>query len=235
MKKILILITLFVAQLVQAQGNTLFFNKADAFFKTYVSNGRVHYDKIKADSSSLNELIDMMAVAKVSKSNTKDFQAFYINAYNLSVIKGIVDKYPTKSPLNIGGFFDNLNYTIAGKKVSLNGIEKGILFKAFPNEARFHFVLVCAGLGCPPIIAKAYKPATLEAQLTKQTKLALNDPNFIRVDGKKTKISQIFEWYAKDFKSAGGVSKFINKYRTTKLPEGSKLSFYTYDWALNKA
>ncbi|WP_010520675.1 DUF547 domain-containing protein [Aquimarina agarivorans] len=235
MKKISILIVFFITSLGFAQNNTAFFEKADAFFKAYVTNGRVHYDKIKADSTTLNELLAMIAGAKVSKANKNDFQAFYINAYNISVIKGIVDKYPTKSPLNIGGFFDNKNYTVAGQKVSLNGIEKGILFKAYPNEARFHFVLVCAGLGCPPIISKAYKASTLEAQLTKQTKLALNDPNFIRVDGKKTKISQIFEWYAKDFKVHGSVKEFINKYRDTKLPEDTKLSFYTYDWALNKA
>ena len=92
---------------------------------------------------------------------------------------------------------------------------------------------MCAGLGCPPIINKAYKPATLESQLQKQTVLAMDNPKFIRVNGSKVKISQIFEWYKKDFTQFGSLVEFINKYKTVKLPAKSKTSFYTYDWALN--
>ena len=51
----------------------------------------------------------------------------------------------------------------------------------------------------------------------------------------KVAISKIFDWYADDFKSAGGALAFINQYRTSKLPEGTKVSFQTYSWKLNAA
>ena len=78
-------------------------------------------------------------------------------------------------------------------------------------------------------------PSTLDAQLQEQTKMALNNPDFIRVDNNKVKVSQIFEWYAKDFKQNGqDLVGFINTYRTKKLPEKSKVSYYPYDWTLNE-
>ncbi|PKV48160.1 uncharacterized protein DUF547 [Aquimarina sp. MAR_2010_214] len=234
MKKITILLVLLSIQFGFSQSSTAFFTKADDFFKTYVSNGRIHYKSIKKDPSSLEELLKIAANVKVTTSDVKTYQAFYINAYNLAVIKGIVDKYPTKSPLDIKGFFDKTTYTLGGKKTTLNDLENKILRKKFPNEARFHFVLVCAGLGCPPIIPSAYKPSTLEAQLQRQTVKALNNPNFIKVKGNKVQLSQIFEWYKVDFTQNGSEVDFVNKFRKEKIPTNAKVSYYSYDWSLNQ-
>ncbi|MEM7381766.1 MAG: DUF547 domain-containing protein [Bacteroidota bacterium] len=122
----------------------------------------------------------------------------------------------------------------SGTSTTLNDLENKLLRAKFPKEPRFHFVLVCAGLGCPPIISQAYLPNTLDAQLQTQTKKALNDPNFIRVNKNKVKISQIFEWYNEDFVQDGNnLVSFINTYKEDKLPEKAKVSYYTYDWTLN--
>ncbi len=234
MKKITILLVLLSIQFGFSQSSTVFFTKADSFFKTYVSNGRVNYKNIKKAPSSLEELLKIAANVNVTKNDVKTYQAFYINAYNLAVIKGIVDKYPTKSPLDIKGFFDKTTYVLGGKKTTLNDLENKILRKNFPKEARFHFVLVCAGLGCPPIIPSAYKPSTLEDQLQRQTVKALNNPNFIKVKGNKVQLSQIFEWYKVDFTQDGSEVDFVNKFRKEKIPAKAKVSYYSYDWSLNQ-
>lgn len=217
-----------------AQTTAEFIKKSDAFFNTYVTNGKVAYAAIKKSPEALNELIAMAKDISVDKADAIDYQAFWINGYNLSVIKGIVENYPLKSPLDIAGFFDKTKYEIGGTSITLNDIEHELLRKNFPKEARFHFVLVCGGLGCPPIINCAYLPSTLDAQLEEQTKLAINDPKFIQVNKNKVKISQIFEWYKGDFEQDGKVVDFINKYKSEKLPEKAKVSYYTYDWTLNE-
>ncbi|MDE0598941.1 MAG: DUF547 domain-containing protein, partial [Dokdonia donghaensis] len=201
--------------------------------KEYIKNGRVDYAAVQSNPESLDKLLAVAQTIKVSKTDAKTYQAFWINAYNLSVIKGVVAKYPVKQPLSIKGFFDKQKHAVGGSSITLNDIENKKLRAVFPDEARFHFVLVCAGLGCPPIINEAYIPSKLEAQLQRQTKLALNNPSFIRVKGKKVQISQIFEWYNGDFTRSGSVLDFINKYRGTKLDIDSKLSYYPYDWTLN--
>jgi len=217
-----------------AQSTTDFFSKTDTFLKTHVSNGRVNYKAIKKDVSQLEALLNMAGKISVTKENAAEYQAFWINGYNLLVIKGIVENYPLNSPLDVAGFFDKTKHAIGGENITLNDIENKLLRGNFLSEPRFHFVLVCAGLGCPPIIDAAYKPETLDSQLEIQTKKALNDPNFIRVDKNKVKVSQIFEWYKVDFEQDGNVVDFINKYKSEKLPEKAKVSYYPYDWTLNE-
>ena len=218
-----------------AQDLNGFFNSADSFFKTNVVNGKVKYADIKGNPEALNTILESAKGISVSESDATTYQAFWINAYNLLVIDGIVKNYPLKSPLDVVGFFDKTKHKIGGKSVTLNGIENDLLRAKFSSEARFHFVLVCAGLGCPPIINKGYRPNTLDSQLQKQTILALNNANFIKVNENKVKISQLFEWYKGDFEQKGTTLDFINTYRKEKLPENAKLSYYPYDWSLNEA
>ena len=94
-------------------------------------------------------------------------------------------------------------------------------------------MLVCAGLGCPPIINEAYTPAKLKSQLQRQTTIAVNNPNFIKVNGNKVQISQIFEWYKEDFVRKGTEIDFLNIYRKEPISSDAKLSYYLYDWTLN--
>ncbi len=235
-KNISLVIVLFLtAAFAFAQSTSDFFSKSDAFFKANVKNGRVTYKAIKDNPTALNELLEMAKGISVSKDKANEYQAFWINGYNLLVIDGIVKNYPIKSPLDKPGFFDGHKNEIGGTKITLNDIENKLLRKNFPKEPRFHFVLVCGGLGCPPIINEAYTPAKLDSQLETQTKLAINDPNFIRVTKNKVKVSQIFEWYPGDFKQDGKkLVDFINQYKAEKLPEKAKVSYYLYDWTLNE-
>ncbi len=234
MKRIATLITLLLVAVSYGQSVDTFVNKADTFFNTYIKNGRVDYKTIKSNPETLNELVTLAKGVRVSKSNVKEYQAFWINAYNITVIKGIVEKYPVKGPLKIGGFFDKTTHEIGGVKTTLNDLENKLLRKVFPKEARFHFVLVCAGLGCPPIINEAYTPAKLEAQLQRQTTIALNNPNFIKVKGNKVQLSQIFEWYKGDFTQNGSEIDYINKFRKETIPSKARVSYYPYDWTLNQ-
>ena len=169
-------------------------------------------------------------------NDEKTTKAFFINAYNILMIHAIVEKYPVKSPMDIAGVFDKTKYAIAGTMLTLNDIENKMI-RAKYNDARIHFVLVCGANGCPPITDFAYTPEKLDQQLDQQTKLAINNPNFIKVNvkSKKVELSQIFEWYKEDFiMDKSSYIDFINKFRTEPIPSNFKVAFYTYDWSLNK-
>lgn len=234
MKNLFTIFLVSVCIVVQSQQTDSYFEQTNTFLKENVKNGRVDYSAIKANPSPLKDLISQAKAITVSKTDAKTYQAFWINTYNLLVIDGIVENYPLQSPLDVPGFFDRNKHEVGGENITLNDIENKLLRANFPEEPRFHFVLVCAGLGCPPIIASAYMPDTLDTQLEQQTVKALNDPDFIRVKNNKVGVSQIFEWYKSDFEQHGGFVDFINMYRKSKLPEKSKISFYPYDWTLNE-
>ncbi len=218
----------------KAQDLSTFFQESDRFSGQYVSNGLVDYKAIAQKPETLDALLKLAKNIKVSPSQKAKYQAFWINTYNLAVIKGIINHYPVSSPLKVNGFFDTITYEVGGKNITLNDIENKQLRAQFPEEARFHFVLVCAGLGCPPIIDQAYLPDTLESQLQTQTQLALNDTEFIRTKGKRVQLSQIFEWYREDFVRNGTVIQYINRFRKNPIPEKTRVSYYPYDWTLNQ-
>ena len=231
-----VLIFLLVSQWAISQSVEEFFSQSDAFFKQYVKDGLVDYKSLKENPAQLKDLLELAKDLEVKEATPNQYQAFWINGYNLHVIDGIVANYPVKSPLDIAGFFDKTTREIGGKEITLNDIENKLLRGKFPKEARFHFVLVCAGLGCPPIINQAYLPDSLETQLQTQTTVALNNPSFIRMKGKRVLLSQIFEWYKVDF-TQDGTSEidFLNEFRKEQLPSTTKIGYYPYDWTLNES
>ncbi|MCZ6593410.1 MAG: DUF547 domain-containing protein [Bacteroidetes bacterium] len=236
MKKLFILTFLFVAFSVSeghSQTVQSFFDEADAIFKSYVSDGKVDYAAIKNNPDKLNSVLETAKHISVSINDPKIYQAFWINAYNLSVIKGIVDNYPLKSPLDKKGFFDKTKYDLGSTSITLNDIENRKLRAQF-DDARFHFVLVCGAMGCPPIIGKAYTASNLENLLEQQTINALNDNTFIKVTEKIVAFSEIFKWYKEDFVKEGQTEiDFLNNYRIEKVPKDAKVTYYSYDWRLN--
>jgi hypothetical protein len=211
-----------------------FFNDTDQFLKTHVKDGRVNYAALQ-NNTSLNSLIDQIKNADVSGLDDQTLKAFYINAYNLHVINKVTNVYPIKSILKNPGFFKSDEVQVANSQMTLNSLEKDKLLNAY-NDPRFHFVLVCGALGCPPITNFAYIPAKLDEQLDTQTRAALNDPNFIQVGDGNVGLSQIFKWYMAEFgKSQPAVISYINQYRETAIDTGSKVDYYNYDWSLNDA
>lgn len=212
-----------------------FFEKSDKFFSVYIVDGRVEYESLKYNSDLLNETLTIAATMDINTLDLNSYKAFWINTYNLLVIKGILNNYPMKSVQEIKGFFDNKSYQVANQDMTLKFIEKNMLRKVL-KEPLLNFVLVCAANGCPPLINKAYMPEYIDEQLDNQTKISINNPNFIRIN-EKTKtieVSEIFDWYKDDFLDNNGrIIDFINKYRKVKIDVNYKVSYYKYDWSLN--
>jgi len=209
-----------------------FFKQTDSFLKKHVRNGLVAYSAIKSNPAELNALIKQVETANLSSANSVTKQAFYINAYNLLVVKSIIDNNIPASPLDVSGFFKSKPHKVAGKSTTLDKLEKTTLF-GLKKDARFHFAVVCAAVGCPRLENFAYMPNKLNSQLDKQTKRAVNDATFTQVNKKKKTVylSKIFEWYSGDF---GDLLTFVNKYRSEKIPEKYKVDFYEYNWKTNK-
>jgi len=208
------------------------FDSVDQFLKTHITKNLVDYTSVGNDKQ-LDQLIKTIELADLSGASDLTKKAFYINAYNLNVIHQVSQSYPTTSPQDIGGFFDKSRIVVEGKKMSLNSLEKKKLLEPY-KDPRFHFVLVCGALGCPPITNTAYTPELLESQLDKQSSLAINNPSFTIVNGNNVELSQIFKWYTHDFGgSKSTILDFINTYRSTPIDKNAKVSYYQYDWTLN--
>ena len=232
--KILTLAFLLFTNLTFGMDKQHFFAQSDSFFHQSVEDGLVKYKQIGKNTAEIQELVSYVSKADLSSFNSMENLAFYINAYNLLVIKQVVDNYPIESPMSIPGFFDVNKKLVAGEKLTLNDLENKKI-RTY-KDARIHFVLVCAAKGCPKLANFSYQADKLEDQLTQRTELALNDPAFLKRQETDVQVSEIFNWYRQDFgESDKDLVIFINKYRKNPLPEKSKLNYYTYDWMLNES
>ena len=205
--------------------------------------GRVNYRKLKANPEKLEKYLDLLAVAKPMELSYNAQLAFWVNAYNALVIKGVIDHYPTTSVRKVkwfGGFFYRLKFQVAGKTYTLNQIEHGIIRTEFVDP-RIHFVLVCASTSCPPIENSAFSAEDIEERLETATFNFVQNPEQVRIDRVKRRVylSKIFKWYDEDFREGyDGVADFLTDYLPPEdadfvSTDNIKFHYLDYDWTLN--
>lgn len=235
MKKHFLFIALLLTWAATQAQTATFFTKAETFLSKNISNGMVDYAGIKANPAELKDLVHMIGTFGLSAADKATQKAFLINAYNILVIKNVVDHYPVAKPTDVPGFFDAIKFNVAGSQVTLSDIENVKIRPVF-KDPRTHFALVCAAKSCPPIANYAFTATNVESKLESLTKAAMNNTNFIKVNtGNKTvQFSQILDWYKDDFLAVEKtILDYVNKYRTTAIPANFTQGFYDYNWALN--
>lgn len=239
----------------------------DELLKQFVNQtGQVDYTSLKRDPQALEHAYQL--ISKTSPDSHKDLFASYearfsywVNAYNVAAMKGVIDHYPITSVRDVkptslyslfdgGGFFAALKFRFGSKKMSLYKLERGLIFKRF-QDPRLHFALNCASIGCPELPNTAFSENTLEDQLEAETRDFLRSPRNLRIDhAKKTiELSSLFDWYRDHFEDwpaktgaapAGSITAFIAPYleeehQNPLLADGSdyEITFIPYDWNLN--
>ncbi len=201
MKKFLILIIpiLFITTCNQAQSNKFDHSNFDALISVNVDeSGMVNYDAFK-NNNEFNEYIAAIESADISGFTNEDKLAFYINAYNATVIKNVIDHLPINSPMDVDGFFNKIKHTIAGKEITLDELEHKYALKIEPVLS--HFGLVCAAFSCPKLIRGAYKSESVIKQLEENGRIYFNDSNKNRLDRGNNilYLSEIFKWFKDSF------------------------------------
>ena len=214
----------------------------DHLVHRHVQNGVVDYRGVKQDEAQLDQYLEMLRKAQPEQLSSREATlAFWINAYNACVFRGVLDHQPLKSVRDVQGFFDKLTHRVGGESLILNAMEQRA--RAF-GDWRTHAAVNCASASCPPLRAEAYVPEQLEAQLAEQAKRWLADPQRgLRLDGDTLWVSKIFQWYAKDVVPSGKITG------STLLPvlepsldpafahqirrQQPKIKFMEYDWSLN--
>jgi len=202
------------------------------------ADGKVNYKGMKAEMNQLILYLSHLQNTPPKTDWTKNEKlAYWINLYNASTVYLIASNYPVSSitKLNGGKPWDKKFVKSGNKIYSLNDIENTIVRPQF-KDPRIHAALNCAAVSCPKMLNGAFLPGKLSAQLDKQCVAWINDANRNVVSPNSLKLSQIFDWYAADFKVVGGVVVFINKYNKSKIivnPK-AKISYLEYNWGLNE-
>ncbi|GGI56667.1 DUF547 domain-containing protein [Winogradskyella haliclonae] len=205
----------------------------NTLLQTHVSkNGNVNYKNIKAQRTELYNYIKLLTDNTPTDTwSREDKLAYWINAYNALTVDLILKNYPLKSIKDIDKPWDQRLWKFGDKWLNLNDIEHQILRKM--DEPRIHFAIVCASFSCPKLLNEAYTASNLEEQLTRVTKEFLADEDRNNISENNLKLSKIFKWFAKDFKTNGSLIDFLNEYTEVEISSKAKKSFKDYNWDLN--
>ncbi len=195
-----------------------------------------------------------LAAFNVNRLSTREEAiAFWLNAYNYFMIAHILanpkDGEPVSGVREFGHLFNPFRvfrqdlFDIGGERYSLDTMEKGILLGEDYRmrgwkDARVHFAVNCASVGCPPLRTAIYTPTNVEALLDENTRLALQTHRHLHISGDTLFLTSLFDWYETDYvEAAGSVRAFIDAHADQGLVDAiaqtRRVRFISYDWRLN--
>lgn len=218
------------------------------FLQKYVSDGSVDYIQWKRnDFDKFEQYINGLNDVSLSRYGKDEKMAFWIDAYNALTIYAVLRRIPDNrlagvfSVQMVPGFFDAIEYRVAGENITLNEIENIKLRGAF-KDPRIHFVIVCASRSCPKIQDKIFTANKLEERLEEAARLFIRDKKRNRIDRQRgvAHLSQIFSWFSDDFiEHSGSIKEFIGRYlspadREYIIKDAVKIKYSYYNWLVNK-
>jgi len=206
--------------------------------KNVDKTGRVDYQSLKNNETLLDNYLAYIQNNEPTKdwsSNKK--KAFWINTYNAYTIKIILNNYPLKSIRDIkidGKTAWKIPFVKVGqKRYTLDQIEHKILRKKF-NDPRIHVGINCASVSCPRLWNFAFTEDNIASSLDNLMKVFINDTTRNKISKNNVALSEIFNWFSKDFIKNGTIINYLNTYAAIKISEKASIKYLTYDWSLNK-
>ncbi|MEO8585138.1 MAG: DUF547 domain-containing protein [Acidobacteriota bacterium] len=223
---------------------------------TFVDDrGRVDYDALAKDRGALDRFLAAVAgtspVSHPALFPTREEKlAYWINAYNAWVFRGVLARGPEKESVWRGGlvsgysFFVGMDIVLGGEKTNLKKLEDKTI-RALFKDPRIHAALNCASRGCPRLPRKAFEAATLDAELDAAMREFVSEARNVSVDAaaRTATLSKIFDWFDGDFlafeKARGNADPklldYVNRYRApdAQVPRDFRVRFADYDKSLN--
>jgi hypothetical protein len=216
------------------------------------ADSRVHYRRLSelyAKDSDFRatrlKLYKFYRDVTLTALSREQLHATHINAYNFFTLETVLLNYAggtLRSISDIGGegsfrAFKEIFYPLGGELLSLDQIENERLRPSMNfADGRVHFALICASIGCPVLLHKAYRGETLDAQLDDVTRIGLRLPRMLDLRNGELKLSQIFDWFLDDFvNQSGSIEAFLRTYANDLPAPLPALDYVDYDWGLNDA
>jgi hypothetical protein len=172
--------------------------------------------------------------------------AFLINAYNAFTVEKVLTRHPEIGSIRdfgkvFGNPFKDRFFTLLGRPASLDVVEHELLRPVY-RDARVHYAVNCASIGCPMLREEAYAAPRLDAQLDEQAARFLSDRSRNRYRDGSLEVSKIFDWFREDFEPR---QRYFARHaallgddpeqRRIIAQGGARLVFLDYDWSLNDA
>ncbi len=189
------------------------------------------------DRNTLTRYIQNQIAIDPRNYNQAEQFSYWVNLYNALTVELILENYPVKSITKLGSWFsfgpwDETITTINGKALTLNDIEHRIL-RPIWQDARIHYAVNCASLGCPNLQPFAYTSENTQAMLEHAASEFINSDKGVDVKADQLQLSSIYDWYREDFGDEQQLLEHLSSYRP-QLKNFKGTIHYQYNWNLNQ-
>ncbi len=219
----------------------------DAYLDTRHPSGvhRFAYAAVRsADRAVLRAYLTALQGLDPRRYPRPEQEAYWINLYNALTVDLVLAHYPVKSIREIGGGWwargpwDDAIAKVAGRALSLNDIEHGVL-RPIWRDPRIHYALNCASIGCPNLAGRAYTRDNLVGLLDQGARDYVQHARGVQWQEGELRASSIYDWYQADFGGTeAGVLDHLLRYArpelALRLRDYVGPIVYDYDWSLNE-
>lgn len=238
----------------------------DRLLDTYVRDGFVYYNALKIERAALDRYVASLngaSAAALAKGTPEEQKALWINAYNALVLRTVIDhfpirgrakEYPASSIRQIPGAFEKPVHRVAGRVVSLDGIEKEILGPL--GDPRTFLALGRGAYGGGRLRSEAFDAPVMEKLLTAVAAESVSRGTLVRIvpDDNLVSMSPLFSWREPLFTEALAsradptfaqrspieravlalITPHLSGPEAQFLPKNTfKMQFHDFDWRLN--
>jgi len=207
----------------------------------FVHEGLVNY-KVLAQTKELDSAVDELAsISPEHFADNNQKLAFWINTYNLLILKNVVNHYPMKERSSFIRDLSLRKFVIGGQSIATDDIRTGKIQPLISSGDPRPIFLICGGaLGYPRLISHPISLETLESDMNEATNEFVNRKNNVVYEPRTGTlyISQFFKWNVSLF--VGSPFEFVNQH----LPKARQVDFDDFhtktsylglfDWTLNE-
>lgn len=193
------------------------------------------------DQQLLNTYLNQLQAIDPRSFNKDQQLAYWANLYNALTIEVVLRHLPISTIKDIGdgitGPWNMELATVAGKPLTLNNIEHGIL-RGLWKDPRIHYAINCASIGCPDLLSKPLEGHDISVQLDSAAKRFINQSKGVSLEDNVLTLSNIYSWFSVDFgENERELLQHIHRYAKPTLKQQLK-NFsgeikYQYNWKLN--
>jgi hypothetical protein len=175
----------------------------DRLLHQFTRQGLVDYQNFLGERDKLEDYLkdlEEVSIEELSALSREERIAFWVNLYNASLIRMVLESYPIERINQIPAAFEIRTIRALNDFFSLTELRDEILRQGFRDE-RILTALVSGRMDSPRLLEEAYVGDHLEAQLNRAAHEFVEDEmrNQIRPGSKKIFLSPIFREFGKDF------------------------------------
>lgn len=202
-------------------------------------DGKIDYAGLRAHPEALDRYLGQLRATSPASAPHRfktgdDRLAYYLNAYNAFVLAGVRDHCPLASVHDAyfgSGFFWRVAYLMGGQEVTLSDLETQHVAEVSRGHPGVHFVMVKGAAGFPPLERRAFSGEDVRERLEAAARRVAHDERFVRREGDKLLLSELFRWYVGDFD--GDAVAWLRRYNPAAVEGKPRVEYLPFDWSLN--